>query len=97
MVSGEFPDRTEIPVPHFTDLLRDTIAPWRLAEDGFHAHPWRGTTMYELPIPDRNMSISIVDDVVTAWNDADDKANLGLPMNGLTTYTDLLTLIRLIG
>jgi hypothetical protein len=43
------------------------------------------------------MSISIVDDVVTAWNDADDKANLGLPMNGLTTYTDLLTLIQLIG
>jgi len=90
-------DRTEIPVSHFTDLRHDSLAPWRLAEDGFRRiHPWKGSTMYELLIPDQR-SITVVDGLVTAWNDNDDLGNLGLPMKGLTTYTDLITLMRLIG
>ena len=96
MISGKFRDRTLIPVPHFIDLLHDRIAPWRLEEDGFRPHPWRGTTMYMLPMPDRR-SITVVDGLVTAWNDNDGHANLGLPMKGITTYTKLLTLIELIG
>jgi hypothetical protein len=88
--------KTEIPVSNFIDLLKDSIVAWRLEGDGFNPHPWKGSVMYEIQLSDRK-SISIVDDVVTAWNDADENANIGLPMNGLTTYTDLLTLIRLIG
>jgi len=96
LISGKFADRTEIPVPHFLDLLHDRIAAWRLEDDGFRPHPWMSSTMYEIQLPDYK-SISIRDGEVTAWNDSDDNASLGLPMKGITTYTQLLTLIELIG
>jgi hypothetical protein len=91
LVSGEFPDRTEIPVPHFTDLLRDTIAPWRLAEDGFKAYA--DGHMYNINVH-TDLHIGAYGIYIRA-RDAGEEVEIDL--NNIKTYTDLLTLIRLIG
>jgi hypothetical protein len=76
---------TEIPVPHFINLLHDRIAPWRLEEDGFekvdkftytkHPHSWQTVTV-DLHLK----QIRIMDSA----------------FNNVNTYTQLLTLIEMI-
>ena len=78
---------TEIAVQHFIDLLRDTIAPWRLAEDakerGGDPRSWG------IIYVNQHHIIEITKDMKVVLN--------GRPMKGITSYTELLTLIRLIG
>ncbi len=74
----------EIPVPRFIDLLHDRIAPWRLEEDGFTKRgSWYifDTIVGEFCI-DRDGGVHSVE----TQEQAD-----------VNTYTDLITLIKLIG
>ncbi len=96
LVSGEFTDRAEITVSQFIDLLKDSIVPWRLEGDGFRTTTWKCTTAYEIDFVGKR-SLTVIDGAVTVWNDEDDSISKGVPMIGITTYTDLLTLIRIIG
>jgi hypothetical protein len=85
-------NRTEIPVPHFTDLLRDTIAPWRLAEDGFQTMNGIVYALELRPVIDGETvarRITVITDT--------GKVYLSDGPTNVTTYTQLLTLIRLIG
>ena len=83
-LSGELEGRTEIHVQHFIDLLNDRIAPWRLEEDGFDIKD--GITYFETVAGSfRIEPDGEVSHIVTGRT-----ANVD-------TYTDLLTLIRLIG
>ena len=85
-------NRTEIPVSHFTDLMHDRIAPWRLAEDGF-------TTLGGL-VYSKHFTIDSEDGKitrkVTVITDTG-RVYLNEGPTNVTTYTDLLTLIRMIG
>ena len=95
LISGKFADRTEIPVPHFTDLTQDRLATWRLEEDGFvfyastgqHVLHTNGLKRYHVTLPPMSNTVK-----VDVWNG--DKA---ITADGVTTYTQLLTLIELIG
>jgi hypothetical protein len=73
--------------------MHDRIAPWRLEEDGFKSTPWGGTNEYEIDLP-KEKSVTIFKGQVTAWND---NAGSDIDMDGCKTYTQLLTLIELIG
>ena len=74
---------TEIPVSHFIDLLNDSIVPWRLEEDGFDIQD--GITYFETVAGSFRIEANgEVSHIVTGRT-----ANVD-------TYTDLLTLIRLI-
>jgi hypothetical protein len=78
-------DRTEIPVSHFIDLLNDAIdAPWRLLDDGFNVSAKEGY------YTGHSSSLVFVDRRGVVWLN-------NRKLNNVTTYTDLLTLIRLIG
>jgi len=74
--------RTEIPVPHFIDLMHDRIAPWRLEEDGFNSY--KVCTDVEVQVDNGK--------VWMYHKDGSEIIN-----TQCKTYTDLLTLIRLIG
>ena len=95
LISGKFADRTEIPVTHFIDLLHDRITPWRLEEDGFefysatgqHVFHTKGLKRYHVTMPPMSNKVKV--DVWTG-----DKA---IEADKITTYTDLITLIKLIG
>jgi hypothetical protein len=84
-------DRTEIPVTHFIDLLHDKIVPWRLEEDEF------------ITEEHNNSPRSIFIDRSTVYIKNGAMINRGLvtvkfvPFPGCKTYTDLITLIKLIG
>jgi len=86
-------DRTEIPVSHFIDLLNDAIdAPWRLLDDGFEKEDdCDGFTLER-----KGCKI-----LVGIFLDGSVVVNLGVEYSVVNTtvsnYTDLLTLIRLIG
>ena len=85
-------DRTEIPVTHFIDLLQDNIAPWRLKEDGFET---LSGVVY------KRMFNSIiygerVRNTITVITDTG-KVYLNDKPTNCKTYTDLITLIKLIG
>jgi hypothetical protein len=92
LVSGKFANRTEIPVSHFTDLIYDRIAPWRLEEDGF--------TTAAHSAGDYKFN-TLMGDVIISWDSLGDAMLITMdtdePLDNITTYTDLLTLIRLIG
>jgi len=83
---------TEIPVSHFIDLLHDRIAPWRLTEDGF-ATAAHGAGDYKFN--------TLMGDVIISWDSLGDAMLITMdtdePLENIATYTDLLTLIRLIG
>jgi hypothetical protein len=83
--------RSKIPFPQFIDLLHDRIAPWRLEENGFSSYP--STGCYGITINDViGVYIMFKFGDVELWVNGE-----CLPMTGITTYTDLITLIRLIG
>ena len=79
-------------IPHFIDLLHDRITPWRLEEDGFDTI---GGVVY------RKQFMLKGDDggirrIITVITDTG-RVYLNDGPTNVTTYTDLLTLIRLIG
>lgn len=86
-------NRTEIPASQFIDLVHDQIAPWRLEDDGFHqVTPYGETKMYyfdfvTITIESNNVHVTIPDRL----------AAFGVRKCKVTTYTQLLTLIELIG
>jgi hypothetical protein len=83
LVKGDFPNRTEIPVTHFQDLLNDSIVAWRLIEDDFVSCNI-GLMTYVGPF---RIKVGI-----------DGGAYLdGTHLPNVKTYTQLLTLIELIG
>jgi len=85
-------DRTEIPVSHFINLLHDRIAPWRLEEDGF-ATAAHGAGDYKFN--------TLMGDVIISWDSLGDAMLITMdtdePLENIATYTDLITLMRLIG
>jgi hypothetical protein len=89
---GSLLGRTEIPVSHFIDLLNDSIAPWRLEEDGFQTMSGIVHTLELRPVIDGETvarRITVITDTGKVYlNDG--------PTN-VTTYTQLLKLIELIG
>ena len=83
-------DRTEIPVPHFLDLLHDRIAGWRLEDAKFDKHP--KDNKYALKCDGSSVIVDFEFGVdVFAYC----KPNIILFPN-ITTFTDLLTLIRML-
>jgi hypothetical protein len=83
-IRDELEYRTEIPVPRFLDLLHDRITPWRLEEDGF-------TKRGSWHIFDTIVGEFCIDrDGYVYSMETEEQAHV-------TNYTDLLTLIRLIG
>jgi hypothetical protein len=83
-LDSEIDGLTEIPVSYFIDLLKDSIVQWRLEEDGFDIQ--EGITYFETVAGSfRIEADGDVSHIVTGRT-----ANVD-------TYTDLLTLIRLIG
>jgi len=85
----------EIPVPHFTDLTQDRIASWRLEDDGFvfyastgqHVLHTTGLKRYHVTLPPMSNTVK-----VDVWD-----GDKGIEADNVTTYTDLLTLIHLVG
>jgi hypothetical protein len=86
-VENKKPDRAEIPVQHFIDLIEDKIVAWRLVEDGFEVSEY-GYTFKSVYVHNPDPVTKIFVDVETE-NDA-------VPFTNVKTYTDLLTLIRLL-
>jgi len=92
LVSGKFANRTEIPVSHFTDLMHDRIAPWRLESDGFTT---LGGSVYSkrFTIDSEDGKITRTITVITGTG----RVYLNEGPTNVSTYTQLLTLIELIG
>jgi hypothetical protein len=92
LISGKFRDRTLIPVSHFIDLTHDRLTPWRLADDGFDTI---GGVVYSkhFTIDSEYGKITRKVTVITDTG----RVYLGAGPTNVSTYTDLLTLIRLIG
>jgi hypothetical protein len=86
-VENKKPDRAEIPVQQFIDLIEDKIVAWRLVEDGFEVSEY-GYTFKSVYVHNPDPVTKIFVDVETE-NDA-------VPFTNVKTYTDLLTLIRLL-
>jgi len=85
---------TEIPVSHFIDLLHDKIAPWRLAEDGFaYLTPMIEVATY----PIGNVTVCFHEGKTSVILDPNDSPWHSHVCSGVKTYTDLITLMRLIG
>ena len=78
---------TEIPVSHFIDLLNDSIVAWRLEEDGFDVSRLPYLKHIQGQWDEHIIGVTETGKFVFIH---------GKQMN-VTTYTDLLTLIRLIG
>ena len=76
-------DRTEIPVQHFLDLLNDSIVPWRIEEVGF-----------EKKVDAWNVGFHSFSENEITWSHKSKSIEfMDNPMN-ITTFSDLLTLIR---
>lgn len=78
---------TEIPVSRFQDLLHDRIVGWRLEEVGFV----KSNNSHRLQVSDYSV------DWVWSYNFAMVTGPRGFSdFKGITTFTDLLTLIRML-
>jgi hypothetical protein len=86
-VENKKPNRAEIPVQNFIDLIEDKIVAWRLVEDGFEVSEY-GYTFKSVYVHNPDPVTKIFVDVETE-NDA-------VPFTNVKTYSDLLTLIRLL-
>jgi hypothetical protein len=97
VVSDAVPfDRTEIPVSHFIDLLNDGIVQWRLEEDGFTETDLETCLGYDFALPN-GVTIQVTQCLDVAVIEGDGLSRNVILFQGCKTYTDLLTLIRLIG
>ena len=88
MIDFEYQKRegkTEIPVAHFLDLLHDTLfAPWRVVEVGF------------IPCATPDMLMMDTAHGILCVSEGGVWMNHMRVMYNLTTFTDLLTLIRML-
>jgi hypothetical protein len=85
---------TEVQSSHFIDLLQDKIVSWRLEEDGFsHNTPMIEVASY----PMGNITVCFHEGNVSVILDPNDSPWHSHICKGCKTYTDLLTLIKLIG
>jgi hypothetical protein len=85
------PNKTEIPVSHFLDLLHDRIAWWRLEEVGFLEDDDDTWCLNTESSQVRCYGDVIIDRIVL-WPDyAEYSSNIYI-----TTFTDLLTFIRML-
>ena len=92
---NENASRTEIPVQHFIDLIEDKIVVWRLLEDGFVKGELDFREDYYLEDEEGLAVISVRIDAhkgVTIYQGSKNSVTL----YGVKTYTDLLTLIRIL-
>jgi hypothetical protein len=83
---------TEIPASNFIDLLHDRLAPWRLAEDRFTT---LGGSVYSKRFTIDSEDGKITRTITVITDNGRVYLNDG-PTN-VSTYTQLLTLIQLIG
>ena len=89
---NEDPNRTEIPVARFLDLTHDRICPWRLEEVGWEFIDRIFPYYYFKPN----------DKVILSWSEKQQDAGVGFELAddatwvNITTFTDLLTLIRML-
>lgn len=74
---------TEIPVSHFLDILHDRIVPWRLEEVGFVD-------------PFKTIRRRLLTDFHTIDVDEQNVVRIDGGYTYITTFTDLLTLIRML-
>jgi hypothetical protein len=91
-----------VSVSIFIDLLTDRIAPWRLIEDGFAPFAIAGTAYEFRCNEDALLTYVPLGEGLPEFHvwptDIDgETGSLSVPYYGIRTYTDLLTLIRLIG
>ena len=90
-VVGDWSKRTEIPVTHFVGLLRDRIVDWRLEEDGFENKSAMGFREFIFTINESEGHYIEI------------RGGTSLLVNGerirtnVTTYSELLNLIELVG
>jgi hypothetical protein len=96
---GELKDRgkTEVQFSHFIDLLNDSIVAWRLEEDGFRIDSSMLKTTYYMRVDNEDNAVHFTN--ISIELDAGKVCVFvgNLEYRGITTYTDLLTQIRLIG
>jgi hypothetical protein len=97
-------DKVEVSEAVFADLCNDRIAPWRLLEDGFATfdHAMAGTAYEFRCNEDALLTYVPLGEGLPEFHvwptDIDgETGSLSVPYYGIHTYTDLLTLIRLIG
>jgi len=96
---------TEIPVTHFDDLTKDKIASWRLEEDGIKCVGFStdgGSSMHGLNLTDKASALMVRFPIdgshpVIRLGQFDEEKFNQVTFKGCKTYTDLLTLIKLIG
>jgi hypothetical protein len=87
----------EIPVPHFIDLFHDKIARWRLEEDGFEQICKPTCVTHHLTLSDGAIVQVTSGRDVSVIEKNEFKGDDHILFQGVRTYTDLITLIRLIG
>jgi len=80
-------NRTEIPIQNFIDLIEDKIVAWRLVEDGFKKPDYR----YMLYLKDIEIQVDKHFEVFLQDNN-----DCKIYFENVKTYSDLLTLIRLL-
>jgi hypothetical protein len=103
--SAELNGYTEIPVTHFDDLTKDKIASWRLEEDGIKCVGFStdgGSSMHGLNLTDKASALMVRFPIdgshpVIRLGQFDEEKFNQVTFKGCKTYTDLLTLIKLIG
>ena len=81
--------KTEIPVPHFIDLLHDRIVPWRLEEIGFN-NPLGDTYKLRLSHDWDDVIVTRMIRVIGG------RVSVNGDDVNVATFADLLTLIRLL-
>ena len=96
---------TEVQSSHFIDLLQDKIVPWRLEEDGIKCVGFSadgGSSMHGLNLTDKASALMVRFPIdgshpVIRLGQFDEEKFNQVTFKGCATYTDLLTLIKLIG
>jgi len=86
-ISDAIEGKNEIPQSHFIDLIEDKIVEWRLVEDGFEntEYGYRLNLILVVhPDPSTGLQVEIDNDMPVTIS------------TNCKTYTDLLTLIRLL-
>ena len=89
-VENKKPNRAEIPVQNFIDLIEDKIVPWRLVEDGFE-NKYAFDYVYKVGVH-TDLYITPNYYFIRGRYNSDE---VDISVN-LKTYSDLLTLIRLL-
>jgi hypothetical protein len=87
---------TEISVPHFTDLIHDSIEPWRLEEDGFVKINLPTCTAYEFT-KDNGVVIQVASGGDVSIIEKGNVKTDHILMQGIKTYSQIITQSEFIG